>query len=55
MKKTYIVPELENYKITTMAMLALSTTDDVATAEDNPRGNLSKGWGGSLWDDDTED
>ena len=55
MKKTYFAPELESYKLTAATMLALSKTDEEATEEFNPSGNLSKGFGGSIWEDDTEE
>ena len=51
MKKTYFAPELESFKISTATMLALSTKNEEASQNNNPTGNLSKGFSGSLWDD----
>lgn len=52
MKKTYFAPELESVKIAPVQMMAVSEKyDPNKEAENQSEGNLSKGFGGGLWDD----
>lgn len=58
MKKTYFAPELESVKIAPVQMMAVSEKyDPNKEAENQSEGNLSKGFGGGLWEteDDTEE
>lgn len=58
MKKTYNKPSFREYRLQTTGLIAKSLNVAVGdgTKTDDPTSELSKAfWGGSIFDDDTED